>query len=260
MTHKSVLTNKFIFEQMINFVIELHNKITKIEHMYTLTQCLKELYTQHKETDNGSWDKEHFNGIILDMCNYTHTKCDANKTDVYETWMKIVFDANASFTDKDVKIYNSLKEFFFGTVQTYQIIFEHKDRRTGKGRYYYVLKLMFNEEKISMYVAIQDLKRFSFSSNEKDLSMITNSFISDDGYIVFDVSNETLLELAQYTFSEFDNCGFQGGFELYPRLTMSVLHTKNTNNYNNRILQDYFSEFLTANQYNNKLMNMLEPF
>ena len=127
-------------------------------------------------------------------------KCNASKTRIYESWLKVMFEGCMKMTSLDSDIIKYIREFIFGDVQTYQIIFEHNDRKTNNGRYYYVIKMQFDntKDKIRMFVYIQDLKSNCYSSLEKGLSMITNSVTSEDGFIEFEESNQTLLDLATY--------------------------------------------------------------
>lgn len=247
-TQQSILTNRFIFEQIVNHTKVLHNKIFGIEHRITLKNVLKELYMIHKNSKEGSYEKQHYTTIINEMCDYVNVKYNVNKTKIYETWLKFVFEGGM---EVDNEIITYLKEFIFGDVQTYQIIFEHNDKKTNKGRYYYVIKLQFNTNtnNTKMFVSIQDLNN-DYSHPERGLSMITNSSPIDDGFIEFDVSTETLLDLAKYTYYEFNNCGFNGGFQLYPHVSLV----------NNNKVEKYVNDYIGTSQFNNIFLDLLVPF
>lgn len=251
-TPASIITNKFVFEQIVNDIKDLHHKIFTIEYKDTLKSVLKELYMNHKNSKNGSFEKLQYSNIINEMCDYVRMKCNALKSRIYETWLKVVFEGCIKITPLDDDIIKYISEFFFGDVQTYQIIFEHNDRKTNKGRYYYVIKVQFDNTKgkIRMFVYVQDLKNNCYSSLEKGLSMITSSVTSKDGFIEFDVSNQTLLDLATYTYYEFNNCGFAGGFELYPQVSLV----------NNNKMEEYVREFITTSHFNKKFLDLLVAF
>lgn len=251
----SIVTNKYVLEQMINYIKDLHNSMFGIEHKNTLKNILRILYMNHKNSIYGSCEKEHYSHTINEMCDYVHNKCNATRTQIYETWLKVVFEGGVAYSTVDDEIISYFREFIFGVVQTYQIIFEHTDRKTGKGRYYYVIKIEISNEfstenKMKMFVFIQDLKNTYNSSYEKGLSMISNSALTDDGFIEFDVSQETLLELAKYTYYEFNNCGFTGGFELYPQVSM--IKSRNT--------EEYINDYIATSQFNKKFLDLLIPF
>lgn len=251
-TQASIITNKFIFEQIVNYTKDLHNIIFGLEHKTTLKNILEDLYVKHRNAKNGSFEKEQYSNIINEMCDYVCMKCNATKTRIYETWLKVVFEGGIEITPIDDEIIRFLKEFIFGNVQTYQIIFEHNDKKTNKGRYYYVIKLQFNDNSnnIKIFVSIQDLKKNCYPSLEKGLQLISNSVHSEDGFIEFNVSNDSLLDLATYTYYEFNNCGFTGGFELYPQVSLV----------NNTIMQEYISDYIATSQLHKKLLDLLIPF
>lgn len=245
----SIIINKFIFEQMVYHTRDLHNRIFGMELENTIKCVLRDLYITHKNSQHGSYEKKHCTDIINDMCAYVNGKCNATKTTIYETWLKVVYGVGVD-TAYDNEIIECLREFFFGDVQTYQIIFEHNDRKTRKGRYYYVIKLQFDKnDKVKMLVSIQDLTSY-YSSLEKGLSIITGSSISNDGFIEFDVSSNTLFELGKYTYREFNNCGFTGGFELYPQVSLL----------NNDKIQEYVSDYIAQSQFNKKFIDLLVAF
>lgn len=257
-------TNKFVFEQLVKIVKEIHNKIVNTESNTTVNHCLKQLYQLHKYAEVDSFEKKYYNSVVTDMCNYIQTQCNASKIDIYETWVKVVFDANDIPTSNDMTIYNNFKRFFFGDVQIYEIIFELNDKTTRQGRYYYVFKLFLksnSEDVIDMHISIQDLKNNNINDSKKGLSMIKGSSISEDGYVKFSLSNETLFDLAKYSFQEFNNHGFQGGFELYPKLSLSTQFTQYKKiEMKNTFLQEYFDNYLMTNYINNKLQSMFSPF
>jgi len=258
----SVMANKFVFEQMISVVQNVHKKIVIMEGDNTINYCLKQLHQLHKNAEKG-FEKRYYNRLINEICDYIHLQCDASKADIYETWMKVVFDASNMLTPKDITIYNYFKSFFFGDVQIYEIIFEHNDRKSRKGRYYYVMRLMFNkdtENVLKLQVSIQDLKHKTFTDFDKGSLMIKGATMSEDGYITFDVSNNTLLELSKYCYEEFNNHGFQGGFELYPKISMDIKYNEYITKNKNNILQEYFNDYLVTNHFNNKLHEVFLPF
>lgn len=250
-TQTSIVQNKFLFEQMIKSTKDLHNSLFGIENTKTLNIILKDLYINHKNSIIGSYEKQHYSDTINEMCDYVLMKCNVTKTKIYETWLKVVFEGAIVLAPLDNQIISYIKEFIFGRVQTYQIIFEHNDRKTGKGRYYYVIKIELDAtDKIKMFVSIQDLSDDYYSSVEKGLSMITNSSLCDDGFIAFDVSNETLLDLAHYAYHEFNNFGFSGGFEVYPHISLT----------NNNKMREYVNSYIAISQFNTKFMDLLIPF
>jgi hypothetical protein len=241
-----------MFEKMLNYTRDLHNIIFGIENKNTLKNILRELYVNHRNSKYDSYVKQQYSFKINEMCDYVYRKCNATKTRIYETWLKVVFEGGMEITPFDSEIIKYLKEFIFGDVQMYQIIFEHKDTKTEKGRYYYVIKMKFenNKEKVKMFVSIQDLTNNHYTYLEKGLSMISNSSISEDGFIEFDVSNETLLDLAKYAYYEFNNCGFTGGFELYPQVSLV----------NNNQTLEYVNDYIATSQFNKKFLDLLIPF
>lgn len=259
MDSAAIITTKSVFEQIINVVGDIHKRIAIIDMNTTVQHCLRELYTLHKNAETGCFGKQYYNRVINEMCNYVNAQCNANKTDIYETWVKIVFDADITKTSQDKVIYTHLRNFFLGDMQIYEIKFELKDRRTGYGRYYYVFKIAFDEN-LRINVSIQDLHTHNCKALEKGLAMINGSYLSDDGYISFSASNNTLLDLAKYCYQEFDNHGFQGGFELYPKLSLSVRYNHYEIVNKNVILQDYFDDYLVSNNVNNRFMDILIPF
>lgn len=250
-TQTSIVQNKFLFEQMIKSTKDLHNSLFGIENTKTLIIILKDLYINHKNSIIGSYEKQHYSDIINEMCDYVRMKCNVTRTKIYESWLKVVFQGANVLAPLDNQIISYIKEFIFGHVQTYQIIFEHNDKKTGKGRYYYVIKIELDAtDKIKMFVSIQDINNTHYPDIEKGLSMITNSSVTDDGFITFDVSNETLLDLAKYTYHEFDNCGFRGGFEVHPHISLT----------NNNKMLEYVSGYIASLQFNTKFMDLLIPF
>lgn len=250
-TQASIIANKFVCEEIISYTKDLHNKIFKVDHENTLKNILDDLYMSHKNSACGSYEKQYYAGIINQMCDYVCKKCNVTKTNIYETWLKFVFDNDMEITPLDNKIGNHLKDFIFANVQTYQIIFEHNDKNTRRGRYYYVFKIEFNNtDKIKMYVSIQDLHNDYYTPFEKGLIMIPTSSPTEDGFIQFDVSNETLLNFAKYIHIVFDNCGFTGGFELYPQLSLI----------NNSNMQEYVNNYIATCQINKKFLELLVAF
>lgn len=249
-TQKYVIINKFIIEQMINYTKDLHNRIFRVQQNITLKNILEELYLKQKNSNYNSYEKQHYSTRINEMCDYVHMKCKVTKTKIYETWLNVVLGGVVEVTSIDNEIINHIKNFIFGNVQTYQMIFEHNDKKTGKGRYYYVIKIEFDDkDKIKMFVSIQDLNNSHHPYLERGLSMITNSSLTDDGFITFDVSDKTLLDLAKFTYNEFNNSGFSGGFELYPHISLI-----------NNNSQEYVNEFIAYSQFNIKFLDLLIPF
>jgi hypothetical protein len=247
----SIIRNKFIFEQMINYVKEFHYKVITVDNKITLQSILKELYIAQKNAVTDSYEKQCYTDTVNEMCQYVCSKYNVSKTKIYQTWLNLVFEGNIELAPFDTNIIKYLKEFFFGNVQTYQVIFEHNDRNTRKGRYYYVINLEFdNQDNIKGFLSIQDLKKDNYLSHEKGLLFINNSCISDGGFIAFNVSDETLAGLAQYAYYEFNNCGFTGGCELYPQL--SLINNKQQ-------LKDYVNDYIAISQYNKRFLDLLLP-
>lgn len=266
-----IIANKALLEQLVNVVKELHNKITKKEYKNTIIYILKELYKSHQGANIGSFEKEYYSGIVRDMCSYVFMHCQATKADVYAVWLKIAKNGHLTLNFFELMILDYIKDFLFGYAQTYQIIFEQKDRRTGRGRYYYVFKLQFTEindkQRATMYVSITDTtqKYDTYTSNDKASSMIDDSYIDDNGFIVFDVSHNSLIGLSRYLYYYYNNHGFKGGFEVYPYLTMTISFDEGFLKdfgfpYTERKkCQDYFNDYTEIRHYNKLLLNIMCP-
>lgn len=267
-----IITNKVILENIVNVVKELHYKITKKEYKNTLTFILKELYKSHKNSSNGSFEKDYYSGIVREMCTYVYLHCNATKSEVYATWLKIAIEGQLKLNFHDMMILDFIKEFFFGYLQTYRIVFEQKDIKTGYGRYYYMIKLEFTQlydvPKTTMYISVTDTKQGNhlYTSNQNALSMINNSFLTTDGFIAFDVTKETLTGLARYLYYYYNNYGFKGGFELYPLLSMNVSFDELYLNHigcpykEYKKYQEHFNDYTEIRYCNKQLYEVLCPY
>lgn len=272
MSNRYIFANKLKIQQLIDVVKDVHYKMTKKEYKNTLYHILRELYTCFQNADKETVERQYISDIISEMCSYVRGKCQATKSQILATWMKIALENQLTLNFFDMMVLEHLKQFFFGYLQTYQVIFEQKDRYTRQGRYYYVLKMEFIEddgiETVKMYVSIEDLTQThnNHTLQSIGLDFIPGSYIDELGFIVFHVSDTTLAGFAHFTYSCYNNHGFTGDFEVFPILTVTVSLHSMLLKYGKCLFlecnksQELFNNYLASNHYNKKIFDIFVPF
>ena len=260
-----IMNNKLIFEKVIDTVRELHKRTTTEKKTKLTNEILTSMYCSYKNTVNDSFEREYVFEVVREMCIYVRQKCNVSTHDILSAWIKFV-SKDFTLTTTEQMVIDYLVDFFFGDYQQYELMFEHKDIETGKGRYYYVCKFDFNKTTTRMYLSVQDGKNANntlCSSHEKGLSFITGSELSDNGFLVFDVNDNTLHGLSKYLYYHYGNYGFMNDFELYPicsmkRLMKSVIIKSIPYKFKHLVrVQDFIDDFIVQRGYNKKLFDIM---